>query len=78
MNKYSHIRNMDDLAAAQQQLQGRIRRKGTEVMDRLEGIRTAYAPSNLLSTGINEVSNQLHIKDAMLRMVRTLKYRLSQ
>lgn len=72
-NKFCHISNLAELDAAQKQLKRRLRRKRSEVEDRIYGLRDDYAAPRLFGMTMRTA----HAAVPALKAVRFLKKKIA-
>ncbi|MBQ8060533.1 MAG: hypothetical protein IJ205_01115 [Bacteroidales bacterium] len=74
--KYSDIKTMDQLEAAQQKVKSRLESKGVEVKESFYDMRESYSPGNMLMSGLKSVSSYIPVDQLLLTTVRRLKHKI--
>lgn len=74
--RYSEIKTMDELEAAQRDVRERLDRRELAVRESLLDAREAFTPSNMLFSGLRSLSAFLPVEKLLLAAVRLLKHRI--
>ncbi len=75
--RYSEIKTMDELEAAQKDVKERLRRKEFIMRESLSEVKEAFTPSNFLFSGLRSLSAFLPVERLLLVAVRIFKRRFS-
>jgi len=78
MNKYTDIRNLEDLEKAHKQLQKKLKKKEKGITKNIEGVKDSFTPMNLFATGLHGVSSNIPLDLYLLNLVRKLKKRVKR
>lgn len=74
--KYSEIKTMGELEAARRDTKERIGRKELAVREVFLDVKESYTPSNLIFSGLRNLSTFLPVEKMLLLAVRVLKRRI--
>jgi hypothetical protein len=74
--RYSEIRTMDELESAQKDVRERLDRRAFVMRESLSGVRDAFTPSNLLVSGLRNLSAFLPVEKMLVVAVRIFKRKL--
>ncbi len=74
--RYSEIKTMDELEAAQKDVRERLRRREFLIRESLSDVREAFTPSNFFFSGLRSLSAFLPVEKMLLLAVRIFKRRL--
>lgn len=74
--RYSEIKTMDELEAAQKDVRERLGRREYLLRESLADVREAFTPSSLLLNGLRSLSAFLPVEKVLLLAVRLVKRRL--
>ncbi len=74
--KYSEIKTMGELESARKETRERIARRELYVRESFLEVKESFTPSNLLFSGLRNLSAFLPVEKMLLLAVRTLKRRL--
>lgn len=74
--KYSEIKTMDQLEAAQKQVKQRIGSKGKAVQHSFADMKQSYSPRKMLLSGLKSISSYVPVDHLLLSTVRTLRRKL--
>ena len=74
--RYSEIKTMDELEAAQKDVRERLGRREYLLRESLADVREAFTPSSLLLNGLRSLSAFLPVEKMLLLAVRLVKRRL--
>ena len=73
--RYSEIKTMDGLESAQKDVRERLRRRELAVRESLL-VKEAFTPSNMLFSGLRNLSAFLPVEKLLLVAIRIFKRRL--
>ena len=74
--RYSEIKTMDELESAQKDVRERLDRREFLLRESLSDVREAFTPSNMLFSGLRNLSAFLPVEKLLLAAVRLLKHRI--
>lgn len=74
--RYSEIKTMDELESAQNDVRERLVRREFLLRESLSDVREAFTPSNMLFSGLRNLSAFLPVEKLLLAAVRLLKHRI--
>lgn len=74
--RYSEIKTMDELESAQNDVRERLVRREFLLRESLSDVKEAFTPSNLLFSGLRNLSAFLPVEKLLLAAVRLLKHRI--
>ena len=74
--RYSEIKTMDGLESAQKDVRERLRRRELAVRESLLDVKEAFTPSNMLFSGLRNLSAFLTVEKLLLVAIRIFKRRL--
>lgn len=74
--RYSEIKTMDELESAQDDVRERLVRREFLLRESLSDVKEAFTPSNLLLSGLRNLSAFLPVEKLLLAAVRLLKHRI--
>lgn len=74
--KYSEIKTLGELEAARRESRERIERKKLAVRESLLDVKESYTPTNMIFSGLRNLSAFLPVEQMLLVAVRVLKRRL--
>lgn len=74
--RYSEIKTMDELESAQNDVRERLVRREFLLRESLSDVKEAFTPSNLLLSGLRNLSAFLPVEKLLLAAVRLLKHRI--
>lgn len=74
--RYSEIKTMDELESAQKAVRERLDRREFLMRESLSDVKEAFTPSNLLFSGLRNISAFLPVEKMLLLAVRIFKRRL--
>lgn len=74
--RYSEIKTMDELESAQKDVRERLSRREFAMRESLLEVREAFTPSNVLFSGLRNLSAFLPVEKLLLAAVRLLKRRI--
>ena len=74
--RYSEIKTMDGLESAQKDVRERLRRRELAVRESLLDVKEAFTPSNMLFSGLRNLSAFLPAEPLLLVAIRIFKRRL--
>ena len=74
--RYSEIKTMDGLESAQKDVRERLRRRELAVRESLLDVKEAFTPSNMLFSGLGNLSAFLPVEKLLLVAIRIFKRRL--
>lgn len=74
--RYSEIKTMDELESAQKDVRERLGRREFAMRESLQEVREAFTPSNVLFSGLRNLSAFLPVEKLLLAAVRLLKRRI--
>lgn len=74
--RYSEIKTMDELESAQKDVRERLVRREFLMRESLSDVKEAFTPSNLLFSGLRNISAFLPVEKMLLLAVRIFKRRL--
>lgn len=74
--RYSEIKTMDGLESAQKDVRERLRRRELAVRESLLDVKEAFTPSNLLLSGLRNLSAFLPVEKLLLVAIRIFKRRI--
>lgn len=74
--RYSEIKTMDGLESAQKDVRERLRRRELAVRESLLDVKEAFTPSNMLFSGLRNLSAFLLVEKLLLVAIRIFKRRL--
>lgn len=74
--KYSEIKTLGELEAARRDARERIGRKELAVRESFLAVKESYTPSNLIFSGLRNLSTFIPVEKMLLVAVKVLKRRL--
>lgn len=74
--RYSEIKTMDELESAQKDVRECLVRREFLMRESLSDVKEAFTPSNLLFSGLRNISAFLPVEKMLLLAVRIFKRRL--
>lgn len=74
--RYSEIKTMDELESAQRNVRERLNRRKLAMRESRLDVREAFTPSNMLFSGLRNLSAFLPVEKLLLAAVRLLKHRI--
>lgn len=74
--RYSEIKTMDELESAQRNVRERLNRRKLAMRESLLDAREAFTHSNMLFSGLRNLSAFLPVEKLLLAAVRLLKHRI--
>lgn len=74
--RYSEIKTMDELESARNDVRERLSRRELAVRESLLDVKESFTPSNLLLSGLRNLSAFLPVEKMLLVAVRALKRKL--
>lgn len=74
--KYSEIKTLGELETARRDARERIGRKELAVRESFLDVKEAYTPSNLIFSGLRNLSTFIPVEKMLLVVVKVLKRRL--
>lgn len=74
--RYSEIKTMDELESAQNDVRERLVRREFLLRESLSDVKEAFTPSNLLLSGLRDLSAFLPVEKLLLVAIRIFKRRI--
>lgn len=74
--RYSEIKTMDELESAQNDVRERLVRREFLLRESLSEVKEAFTPSNLLLSGLRDLSAFLPVEKLLLVAIRIFKRRI--